>query len=117
VVSLNQSPPENGCRPAIDPMFRSAADQYGAGVLAFVLTGMGTDGSRGASTIKDKGGRVWVQDEASSVVWSMPGAIFRSGLADRVANLKDLADALDRLIRGEALMGAPAARSPPERSR
>jgi two-component system chemotaxis response regulator CheB len=107
VVSLSQGPQENGCRPAVDPMFRSAAEQYGPGVLAFVLTGMGTDGSRGAASIKEKGGRVWVQDEASAVVWSMPGAVYRAGLAERVANLKDLADALDRLIKGEALMGSP----------
>jgi two-component system chemotaxis response regulator CheB len=111
VVGLNQGPQENGCRPAVDPMFRSAADLYGPGVLGFILTGMGNDGLRGATSIKEKGGRVWVQDEASSVVWSMPGAVYRAGLADRVANLKDLADALDRLIKGEALMGTtPASR-------
>jgi two-component system, chemotaxis family, protein-glutamate methylesterase/glutaminase len=84
VVRLTQDPPENFCRPAVDPMFRSAAEVYGAGVLAVVLTGMGHDGRRGAEQVHDRAGRVFVQDEASSVVWGMPGAVASAGLADRV---------------------------------
>lgn len=82
VARLNQDPPESSCRPAADPLFRSAVNAYGAGVLGVVLTGMGQDAYLGAAAIRDAGGQVVVQDEATSVVWGMPGIIFRNGLTD-----------------------------------
>lgn len=87
---LNQDPPVNSCRPAADVLFRSAAEVYGSGVLAVVLTGMGQDGLQGCGYIRSAGGQIIVQDEASSVIWSMPGAVARAGLADQVLPLKDL---------------------------
>ena len=87
---LDHGPEEHGCRPAVDPLFRSAARVFGAGTLALVLTGMGQDGVAGARAVHAAGGRVWVQDEASSVVWGMPGAIARAGLAHAVVPLSQL---------------------------
>lgn len=89
-VSLNQGPMENSCRPAADVLFRSVADIYGAASLGVVLTGMGKDGLAGSRVLNDTGGRVIVQDEASSVVWGMPGEIARAGLADAVLPLREL---------------------------
>lgn len=86
-VLLNQDPPENSCRPAVDPLFRSMAKVCGPNCLAVVLTGMGQDGLRGCQEIRAAGGQVIVQDEASSVVWGMPGNVARSGLADKVLPL------------------------------
>ena len=98
-LRLHQGLPENSCRPAADVLFRSAAEVYGSGVLAVVLTGMGQDGLRGCETIRDGGGQVVVQDEASSVVWGMPGAVARAGLADLVLPLEQLADEIVRRAR------------------
>ena len=81
-VQLDQGTPENSCRPAVDVMFRSAAELYGGNLLAVVLTGMGQDGARGCEPIRLAGGRILIQDQASSVVWGMPGAVSRAGLAD-----------------------------------
>lgn len=80
VISINQDLPEHHCRPAADPMFRSVARVFGSGVLAVVLTGMGDDGRQGCSAIAEAGGRIIVQDEATSVVWGMPGSIVNSGI-------------------------------------
>jgi two-component system chemotaxis response regulator CheB len=91
---LDHEPEENGCRPAVDPLFRSAARVYGATTLALVLTGMGQDGVAGARAVNAAGGRVLVQDEATSVVWGMPGAIARAGLADAVLPLSQMAGEL-----------------------
>jgi two-component system, chemotaxis family, protein-glutamate methylesterase/glutaminase len=91
LLKLNMDPPENFCRPAVDPLFRSAAKTYGSGVLAVVLTGMGDDGARGSVEVVRTGGRVMIQDEATSVVWGMPGAVFRAGVAQRVLPLNELA--------------------------
>jgi two-component system chemotaxis response regulator CheB len=93
-LRLNQDPQENSCRPAVDVLFRSVSATYGAGVLAVVLTGMGSDGALGAQVIHAHGGQVLVQDEASSVVWGMPGAVVRAGVADRVLPLAELGTAL-----------------------
>ena len=81
-TDLEQGPPENSCRPAVDVLFRSVAQTYGAGTLAVVLTGMGQDGLRGVEAILAAGGRALAQDEESSVVWGMPGFVARAGLAD-----------------------------------
>jgi two-component system chemotaxis response regulator CheB len=89
-VCLDQSPQQNSCRPAVDPLFASAAEVYGGAVLAVVLTGMGHDGLRGAETLRTRGGTVLVQDEASSVIWGMPGAVANAGLADRVLPLDEI---------------------------
>ena len=78
-LDLNQDPPENSCRPAVDVLFRSVADVYGANVLAVVMTGMGSDGVLGAQHIREAGGEVIIQDEASSVVWGMPGLVHAVG--------------------------------------
>ncbi|MEP6781036.1 MAG: chemotaxis response regulator protein-glutamate methylesterase, partial [Gemmatimonadaceae bacterium] len=83
-TKLDHGPAENSCRPAVDVMFRSAVATYGAGVLAVILTGMGQDGLRGAELVKEAGGTVIVQDEATSVVWGMPGHVANAGLADAV---------------------------------
>lgn len=104
VVHLNQGPAEQSCRPAVDPLFRSVADVWGAHALAVVLTGMGSDGSRGASSIHAAGGHVLVQDEASSVVWGMPGAVVQAGLADEVLPLDHLgASIVARALRAARL--------------
>jgi two-component system chemotaxis response regulator CheB len=80
VVCLRDGPPENSCCPSADPMFRSVASVYGANVLAVVLTGMGDDGRRGCEAVVARGGRVLVQDEATSVVWGMPGSVVHAGV-------------------------------------
>lgn len=87
---FDRGPEVNGCRPAVDPLFRSATQVFGSGVLALVLTGMGQDGLEGARAIASAHGRVLVQDEATSVVWGMPGAIARAGLAHAVLPLASI---------------------------
>jgi len=103
VVRTNTEPPENSCRPAVDPLLRSAVAAWGAGVLAVVLTGMGQDGLRGCEDVVAAGGRVVAQDEPSSVVWGMPGYIVRGGLADRVVALHDVAPEIARRVSGHSL--------------
>ncbi|NEM08009.1 chemotaxis-specific protein-glutamate methyltransferase CheB [Geodermatophilus normandii] len=104
---LSQGPPENFCRPAVDPLFRSAVTAYDGAVLAVVLTGMGSDGRNGASVIRDAGGTVVVQDQATSVVWGMPGAVASAGLADEVLPLDRVAEAITRHL-ARALPPQPA---------
>jgi two-component system chemotaxis response regulator CheB len=87
VATLDQGPPENSCRPAVDPLFRSVAEVYGHAALAVVLTGMGRDGLRGVEVMRQRGAFVIAQDQASSVVWGMPGYVVQAGLADKVASL------------------------------
>ena len=89
---LNQETPENSCRPAVDVLFRSAAELFGPNVLSVVMTGMGQDGQRGCSVIRQAGGRVVVQDEATSVVWGMPGAVANAGHAHQIIPLQRIAD-------------------------
>jgi two-component system chemotaxis response regulator CheB len=101
-IRLNQDPPENYCRPAVDPMFRSIARVYGSSALAVVLTGMGSDGREGGRVLVDAGGTMIVQDEATSVVWGMPGAVATAGLAAMVLPLDQIGPAVSRLIRGLA---------------
>jgi two-component system, chemotaxis family, protein-glutamate methylesterase/glutaminase len=83
-LAMNQNPPENSCRPAVDVLFRSVAATFGANTLAIVLTGMGSDGVLGSQAVRERGGRVYVQDEASSVVWGMPGQVAAAGWADGI---------------------------------
>jgi two-component system chemotaxis response regulator CheB len=96
MTALTQDPPENFCRPAVDPLFRSAVAAYGGAVLAVVLTGMGSDGRSGAGQIREAGGTVIVQDQATSVVWGMPGAVAQAGFADEVLPLDRVAEAIQR---------------------
>jgi two-component system chemotaxis response regulator CheB len=96
-LRLNQGPPENHCRPAVDVLFRSVANVYGSGVLAVVLTGMGSDGLAGCRLIREQGGSVLAQDEATSVVWGMPGAVAGAGLAHRVLPLDAIAPEILRI--------------------
>ncbi|HEB79847.1 MAG TPA: chemotaxis response regulator protein-glutamate methylesterase [Rhodospirillales bacterium] len=91
VISLNQDPPENFCRPAVDPMFRSAAKVFGSRVIGVVLTGMGSDGAKGGKEITQAGGTIVAQDEKSSVVWGMPGAVAAAGICSAVLPLDELA--------------------------
>jgi two-component system chemotaxis response regulator CheB len=90
-LNLNQGPQENSCRPAVDVLFRSVAVACGANVLGVVMTGMGSDGVLGAQDIRDAGGDVIIQDEASSIIWGMPGLVHASGLADAAYPLDCLA--------------------------
>ena len=96
-LQLNEDPPENSCRPSVDVLLRSAAAGFGGGVLALILTGMGKDGLRGCEAVRAKGGMVFAQDEASSVVWGMPGAVVTAGLADAVLPLDRIAAELARV--------------------
>jgi two-component system, chemotaxis family, protein-glutamate methylesterase/glutaminase len=99
-LHLNTDPPENFCRPAVDPMLRSVVTHYGAKTLAVILTGMGADGLAGAKPLIDAGGRLFAQDEASSVVWGMPGAVATAGLCHAVVPLEDMGPLIYRTIMG-----------------
>ncbi|MGA3134954.1 MAG: chemotaxis response regulator protein-glutamate methylesterase [Terracidiphilus sp.] len=96
-LHLNQGPLENHCRPAVDALFRSAAGVYGAGVLAVVLTGMGSDGLIGCRIVRGHGGSVLVQDQATSAVWGMPGAVANEGLAHKVLPLNAIVPEILRI--------------------
>ncbi len=91
-IHLDQTAQLNSCRPAVDALFTSAGEVYGGAVLAVILTGMGQDGLRGIETLKARGARVLAQDEDSSVVWGMPGAVVRAHLADHVVPLNQVAE-------------------------
>jgi two-component system chemotaxis response regulator CheB len=95
-VMLNQDPPENSCRPAADVLLRSVAKTFGPNSLTVILTGMGQDGLRGCEVAREAGGQILAQDEATSVVWGMPGHVARAGLADRVLPLSLIADEIMR---------------------
>lgn len=98
-VALTAGPPENSCRPAADVLFRSAVDAYGSGTLGVVLTGMGQDGLRGCERVREAGGAVLVQDEATSIVWGMPGAVARAGLASATLPLEQIALEIEQRAR------------------
>ncbi len=98
-VSLDQSPPQNSCRPAVDALFSSIGLAYGGAVIAVILTGMGQDGLRGAEILKTQGASILAQDEASSVVWGMPGAVVNAGLADCVLPLDQVVPEILRRVR------------------
>ena len=98
VLRLDKNPPENFCRPAVDPMLRSLAKVYGGKVLTLILTGMGQDGMRGGKEIINVGGVVVAQDEGTSVVWGMPGAVTGAGLCSAVLPLSDIAPFLRKTL-------------------
>jgi two-component system, chemotaxis family, protein-glutamate methylesterase/glutaminase len=93
-IRTTQGPAENSCRPAVDVLFRSVAEAYGPHTLAVIMTGMGQDGLLGCEHIWNAGGRILIQDEATSVVWGMPGAVARAELADQSVPLDELAAAI-----------------------
>lgn len=103
IVKLDQGSPVNFCRPAVDPMFKSVAELYGPTTLAVVLTGMGHDGRDGGRVITDLGGSVLAQDEESSVVWGMPGAVAEAGLCSAVVPLTEMAPLVRRYLQGITL--------------
>ena len=109
VAHLTEDPPENSCRPAADPLFRSAARVWGPGVLAVVMTGMGHDGCIGAGVVRENGGSVLAQDEATSVVWGMPGFVARAGLADAVVSLDEIAPEITARVARNRILGRPSA--------
>ncbi|MGE3476383.1 MAG: chemotaxis response regulator protein-glutamate methylesterase [Rhodospirillaceae bacterium] len=98
VINLNQGAKENFCRPAVDPMLRSLADFYQRNLLVVILTGMGQDGLAGSEVVVKAGGSVLAQDEESSVVWGMPGAVARAGLCNAVLPLSQMAGEIQRML-------------------
>ncbi len=109
-LHLDQGPKENSCRPAVDPLFRSVAKSFGARSLAIVLTGMGSDGLEGARALAQIGARIVVQDEASSVVWGMPGAVANAKLAAQILGQQEFATFLELSVAARATRGAAVIR-------
>jgi two-component system chemotaxis response regulator CheB len=105
VLWTHDDPPVNSCRPAVDVLFDAASQVYGAGVLAVVMTGMGSDGFNGVKQVHARGGQVLAQDQASSVVWGMPRFVAESGLADAVLPLDQIAGDIVRRMPRTALAG------------
>ena len=99
-IALDDGPLVNFCKPAVDPLFDSAAELWGSKNLAVILTGMGSDGTRGAATLTAAGGTVIAQDEETSVVWGMPGSVANAGLCSAVLPLDQLAPKVARLFGG-----------------
>ncbi|WP_421112688.1 protein-glutamate methylesterase/protein-glutamine glutaminase [Solicola sp. PLA-1-18] len=108
VVRTNLEPAENSCRPAVDHTMRHAVDAWGGHVLAVVLTGMGADGALGCQHVADRGGQVIVQDEATSVVWGMPGSVVSAGTACTVRPLSTIADEILMRVGSLTTVGAPS---------
>jgi two-component system, chemotaxis family, protein-glutamate methylesterase/glutaminase len=100
-IALGDDPPINFCRPSVDPLFSSAASLWGSGLLALMLTGMGSDGTHGSTDIVAAGGSVIAQDEATSVVWGMPRSVAQAGLCSAVLPLDQIAGKILRLIAGD----------------
>ncbi len=101
VITLDDGPLINFCKPAVDPLFSSAAQIWGGTILALILTGMGSDGARGAAELVEAGGGVIAQDEATSVVWGMPGAAAQKGVCSAVLPLDQIAPKVVRLFAGD----------------
>lgn len=101
-IRLHDGPQESFCRPAADPLFRSVRQTYGARALGVVLTGMGQDGLAGARELRAAGAQVIAQDQATSVVWGMPGFVVREGLADEVLPLAGVAAEIVRRVSANA---------------
>lgn len=103
IVRLTDTPPENSCRPAVDPMLRSLAAIYKRKLLVVILTGMGYDGLKGSKVAVEAGAALIAQDQASSVVWGMPGAVAQAGICNAVLPLAEIGKAIGRIARGEPL--------------
>jgi two-component system, chemotaxis family, protein-glutamate methylesterase/glutaminase len=101
VIALDDGPAVNFCKPAVDPLFSSAIDIWNGAILALLLTGMGSDGMRGGKEIVAAGGSVIAQDEASSVVWGMPGAAAHAGICAAVLPLSQIATKVVRVFSGD----------------
>jgi two-component system chemotaxis response regulator CheB len=102
-IKLNKDPAENFCRPSVDPMMRSLIDIYKSKILAVILTGMGQDGLKGCQKIVAGGGTVIAQDEATSVVWGMPGAVAQAGICSAVLPLTEIGPVTRKLAAGNGL--------------
>ena len=98
-IRLNQDPPENFCRPSVDQLFRSVAELKQHKVIGIILTGMGSDGSKGAESLVKTGAQIFAQDQETSVVWGMPGAVARAGLCTHILSL----DKMSQMINSYAL--------------
>jgi two-component system chemotaxis response regulator CheB len=109
-VRIDDGPEEHHVRPAVDPLFRSVAEECGAAAVGVVISGMGSDGAQGALAMRQRGAVVIAQDEATSAVWGMPGATVIAGAADVVAPAKDLADWVKRATQGSAANSAQGRR-------
>jgi two-component system chemotaxis response regulator CheB len=96
---IHQDPPENSCRPSVDVLLRSVAQTFGGDSLTVILTGMGQDGLRGCEALREAGGQIIVQDEATSVVWGMPGYVAKAGLADRVLPISLIANEILQRVK------------------
>ena len=103
IVRLNDGPPENSCKPAVDPMLRCLSEIYKKKLLTVILTGMGHDGLKGAKVAIAAGASLIAQDQASSVVWGMPGAVAQAGICNAVLPLSQIGHAIGRIARGEPL--------------
>jgi len=101
VITIDEGPLVNFCRPAVDPLFNSATEVWSGAILAVILTGMGSDGTKGAGTIVTAGGNVIAQDEATSVVWGMPGAAANAGVCAAVLPLDQIAPKIVRMFSGD----------------
>lgn len=101
VIKLNDGPPVNFCRPAVDVLFKDAAAIFGSATATVILTGMGSDGTNGARALVEAGGPVLAQDEATSTVWGMPGSVARAGLAEAILPLPEIGPALRAMITGQ----------------
>ena len=97
-IRLDQGPKENFCRPSVDPLFTSVCDTYNSQILGVMLTGMGSDGLKGSEYLVGKGGTLIAQDEATSVVWGMPGAVSEAGLASAILPLPKIAETICALL-------------------
>jgi two-component system chemotaxis response regulator CheB len=104
ILSTNQAPRENFCRPSVDVLFRSVAEIYGPNTLGVILTGMGQDGLKGCEVLAAAGASLIVQDEASSVVWGMPGFVARAGLAEKILPLNQIGEEIIRRTATQALL-------------
>lgn len=99
-IKLTEDPPEHFCRPSVNPMFQSIAREYGTAALCVMLTGMGADGVEGAKQVVEGGGTLLAQDEASSVVWGMPGAVATAGICSSVLPIDEIGSEVTRLMTG-----------------
>ena len=98
IIAINDMPPEGGCRPSVNMLFRSAAESYGAKCLGIILTGMGNDGTSGAASLRNGGARIIAQDSATSTIWGMPGSAAAAGNVDYIKPLMEIPSEVQRLI-------------------